>query len=253
MSTLHKSKILRVIALLAILNPGGCSIVQERSDTVIEIRKLKDGVWMHTSYGILSDGTRFPSNGLIVREDKGLVLVDTAWGEPQTVRLLQRIETEIGLPVVKAVVTHSHDDRASGVDVLESRGVKVFAHPLTRSLAIRNGKPIPDNSLHALGGIGQFTRLGSLEVIYPGPAHTVDNLMVWIPGKDVLFGGCAVRAAEFDTVGNIADSDIKSWRKALRYVQERYPNAKIVVPGHGEPGDAGLLQHTFRLVGELLE
>lgn len=251
---LHGSKVLRgTIAVLAILHAGGCAVVQDHSDSAIEIHKLDDGVWMHTSYHTFPDGTQYPSNGLIVKDNKKLILVDTAWGELQTLQLLRRIESEIGLPVAQAVVTHAHSDRTAGVDVLDSNGIEVFAHPMTQTLAIKQGLPVPDNALDAVTQAGQFTTLGSIEVVYPGPAHAPDNLMVWIPEEKILFGGCAVRAGDAESAGNTADADIKRWLQALRFVQERYLTAKVVVPGHGKPGGPELLQHTSRLIGELNE
>ena len=57
------------------------------TETPIQIIKLDEGVWMHTSYYTYPNHVKFPSNGLIVKEGHQLTLIDTAWGELQTVQL----------------------------------------------------------------------------------------------------------------------------------------------------------------------
>lgn len=219
----------------------------------IELHEVRPGVWVHTSYFTYPDGTRFPANGLIVREGDALLLVDTAWGELRTLALLKRIEAEIGLPIHRAVVTHSHYDRVAGVDVLEARGVEVYAHPLTQERTIGQGMPVPDETLAGLDTPGASVRLGPVEIFYPGPGHSPDNLMVWVPSEHVLFGGCAVRAAASNSLGGIAAADMAAWPKAIQRAQARYTEAEVVVPGHGKVGGPKLLDHTLRLFEEASE
>jgi metallo-beta-lactamase class B VIM len=216
----------------------------------LEIREVRPGVWVHTSYYTYPDGTRFPANGLIVREGDGLLLIDTAWGELLTVALLDRIKGEIGLPVRRAVVTHSHYDRVAGTDVLEAHGITVYAHPLTQRRTQGQGMPVAADTLAGLSRPGLSVRLGAVEVFYPGPGHAPDNLMVWVPNQRVLFGGCAVREAASASLGGVADADFAAWPDAIRRARARYAEAEVVVPGHGDVGGAGLLDHTLELFEE---
>lgn len=218
------------------------------SEPTIQLRKLATGVWLHTSGYVYPSGTEFPSNGLIVQEGEELTLVDTAWGELATLELLEAIRAVLHLPVRRAVVTHFHGDRAAGVDVLESRGIEVLAHPLTQRFAIEYGMPVPDKTLEALTERGGAVTVGRLQAFFPGPAHTLDNLMVWLPREKILFGGCAVRARQANSAGNTAHGDLKSWLRVLDEVRENYGEAVMVIPGHGEPGGLELLSHTSRLV-----
>lgn len=214
----------------------------------IEIQPVTDGVWVHTSHYTYPNGTRFPSNGLIVQSGDGLLLVDTAWGELQTAMLLDQIETSIHLPVRWAVITHAHHDRSAGTDLLEARGVEVVAHPRTQAATIAQGTAVPDTVLEALETVGSHVSWQGVEIVYPGPAHAPDNLMVWIPEAKVVFGGCAVRAAATSTLGSTADADIAAWPDAIRRARDRYPDAAIVVPGHGAVGDATLFDHTLEIL-----
>lgn len=214
----------------------------------VRLRQIRPGVWVHVSTWRFDDGTVFPMNGLVVRDGDGLLLVDTAWGEEATAALLDAIDVEIGLPVRKAIVTHFHDDRLSGTDVLEAHGVTVYATPLTRRLATAEGNVVPRDSLTDLDAPGDAVAVGPVEVFYPGAGHASDNLIVYVPQAHVLFGGCAVHEASRETNGNVADADLGSWPMAIRRVQSRYPDVEVVVPGHGVPGGPALLDHTIALV-----
>ncbi|HMB91491.1 MAG TPA: subclass B1 metallo-beta-lactamase [Rhodothermales bacterium] len=213
----------------------------------IELQEIRPGVWVHTSSYTYPGGTRFSANGLLVQDGDSLLLVDTAWGELQTLALLDRVASEIGLSVRRAVVTHFHYDRLAGVDVLETQGVDVLAHPLTQRLAISLGTPVPDSTMHTLREPGSARRVGPVEVFYPGPGHAEDNLMVWVPNQRVLFGGCAIRAAEASALGNTMSANVAAWPEAIRRAQARYREVEVVVPGHGSIGGADLLTHTLNL------
>lgn len=215
----------------------------------LELRLLRPGVWIHTSYYTFPDGSIVPANGMVVRDGGGLLLVDTAWGEQLTVDLLDRIQREIKLPVRRAIVTHAHGDRLAGADVLRRRGVPVYALPQTISRAMAVGLAIPSDSLSGLRKAGDAEWLGAVEVLFPGPGHAPDNLMVWVPSARVLFGGCAVKSAASTSLGNLADADTKAWPEAIRRAMERYPTAEFIIPGHGAEGGKSLLTHTLELLG----
>lgn len=219
-----------------------------KTESNIQLRKLAEGVWMQTSAYTYPNGVEFPSNGLVVKQGDELILIDTAWGELKTVELLHVIKQEINLPISKAIVTHAHSDRAAGVDVLEAQGIEVYSLPLTQRLTIEHGLPVPNKTLKFLDEPGSTTQFGKLEVLFPGPAHAMDNLMVWLPAHKILFGGCALRSTAATGAGNTSHGDVESWIKVMALISERYRNATIVVPGHGEPGGVELIKHTLELV-----
>lgn len=213
----------------------------------VRLTAIADGVWIHTTWGDYQ-GTAVPSNGLIVRDGSELVLVDTAWGaELETEALLAAIEKEIGLPVREAIITHWHDDRLGGGNALARRGIPFRAHRLTRRIAIEKGLPVPE-ALEEVAEPGSAATAGGVEIFYPGPGHALDNLVVWVPARKVLFGGCAVRAAATSSKGNLSDANVEEWPRSIRRVIDRYPEAEIVVPGHGAHGPNTLLQHTLKVV-----
>ena len=215
----------------------------------VQLTRLSDDVWLHTSEYAYPGGASYGSNGLVVREGDALTLIDTAWGELKTDQLLAAIKEQIALPVTRALVTHYHGDRAGGIDLLEARGVQVYAHPLTQRLTQEHGLPVPDRVFEGINEIGSVVSFGRLQVVYPGPAHAMDNLLVWLPAEKILFGGCAVRALSATSAGNTRHGDIEAWLLVLEMVAKTYGNASVVVPGHGDTGGIELIRHTVQLVG----
>jgi len=214
----------------------------------VHLRQIHPDVWIHVSTKRFSNNSVFPMNGMIVRDGKGLLLVDTAWGEAATEALLAAVEREIGLPVRRAVVTHFHDDRLSGTRILEDRGVEVFCTELTRELATAEENATPSSTLADLNAPGSAVAIGPIEAFYPGPGHARDNIVVYVPGARILFGGCAVHEMARRGPGNIADADLDAWPTSLRMVKGRYPDAKVVIPGHGIPGGIELLDHSIAVL-----
>ncbi|MDP9141089.1 MAG: subclass B1 metallo-beta-lactamase [Pseudomonadota bacterium] len=214
----------------------------------LQIRQIDPDVWVHTSWHVLSDGRRLSSNGLIVRDGKQLLLIDTAWGVAPTQELTDWIARDLRLPIARLIPTHHHDDRIGGWPVLAALGVPLLATPQTLSLsASADITQTLDPALTTLSE-NQTVVIGAVEVFAPGPAHSPDNLMVWLPRQAILFGGCAVKAVDATQLGNIDEADFRGWPLAIQRAQQRYAQARVVVPGHGEPGDRALLGHTLDLL-----
>lgn len=169
--------------------------------------------------------------------------MDTAWDEPQTEKLLAWAEKTLGRPLAVAVVTHSHADRMGGIGALARRGLKAEAVDLTVA-------KVPGDSLRTLFNASEALHKDprGFEAFYPGPGHTVDNIVVWLPKQRLLFGGCLVKAEGAADLGYVGEADLASWPRSIVAVRERYPDARIVVPGHGAPGGPAALARTLELL-----
>lgn len=216
----------------------------------LQVQALEPGIWIHVSWQTLSSGVRFPSNGLIVQEDDSVLLVDTAWGEESTEALLGWIDRELGLPVSAVIATHAHADRMGGGPVLKQHGIPMYAHPLGFAMAAEQGwEPLSIGALKP----GEALPFQSVEIFYPGPAHTVDNIMVWLPRARLLVGGCAVKSISSRGMGNVADADVPIWPSSIELAGQQYPEAEWVLPGHGDIGGQELLLHTNMLLEQANE
>jgi metallo-beta-lactamase class B len=206
-------------------------------------RELGDGVWLHTSWGKFPQGW-VAANGLVVVGPDDVLLVDTAWTPGQTVALLEQVTKVAPNRPVNLLVTHAHDDRLAGLAVVHARGGWSLARDETVKEAEADGAGTIQRSW-----TGESTTITAggrpVELFYPGPAHTKDNTVAFLPDVALLFGGCMIRAADDGNLGNAADADICRWPQSVEAVIVRYGKmAKSVVPGHGEVGDASLLAHT---------
>lgn len=217
----------------------------------LEVLQLTEDVWLHITWKEMPEWGRVRSNGLIVVSEGRALLVDTAWGTDETESLLSWIMDALGVPVVRAVVTHAHDDRMGGMEALRRAGVVTYANTRTAELAARQSWPEPDSLFTDV----LVLRIGKLplEVFFPGAGHTPDNVVVWLPAKKLLFGGCLIKEAGSLSLGNLADADVDAWPVTIKRVINRYQSAEVVVPSHGPVGDKSLLQHTLKLCNEYVE
>jgi metallo-beta-lactamase class B len=226
--------------------PFACSAAAEPETPPLGFHKVADNVWIHTSWFKYPEGY-YPSNGLVIAGRDAVLLVDTAWTEPQTEALLGSIAQVSGGAPVNLVVTHAHDDRLGGMPCIHRRGFSSLAHIETANIAREKGLGIVQQTwsgqTHVMSVGGR-----KVELFYPGAAHTRDNIVAFVEDSGVLFGGCMVRPLAGTNLGNVKDADVCHWPGAIRTVSERFgAKTKIAIPGHGEAGGPELLTHTITL------
>jgi beta-lactamase class D len=234
----------RTTALLAVLLPALAGAEDVAPD--IAVNRIADGVWVHTT--TRADG--IPSNGLLVTTRDGLLLVDTPWTPDQTKRLVEWARTSLKQEVTRVVVTHSHEDRMGGLAAIPT--VPSGALDLTVEKAKAAGGPVPQVLMRSEAKKLEDAYRGFV-AFYPGPGHTVDNIVVYLPASRVLFGGCLVKAENAKDMGYTGEADLESWPRAIASVEERFSQATIVVPGHGPVGTRQALAHTRELLSRYAE
>ena len=225
-------------------------LTKVQTDYPVTLSKIAEGVWVHTTNYSLPGQSPIPVNGLVVADGEEVILIDGAWGELATLSLLEKVKKETGKSVTKMIVTHHHMDRTAGVDVAEWQGIQIFTHPDTPSLAAESGFPVPNTSVAALKNPGARTKVGNIELAFPGHGYTSDNLIAYIPSAGVLYGGSAVRGAGSKTLGNQKSADLEKWQVSLNWMKTTYPKTKVVVPGHGKGANLSLIDATLALINE---
>ena len=210
----------------------------ERIAKTVWVARIAPGVWLHSTTGIIAGTTYYPANGLILERSEGSLLVDTGWDSEQALVLLEWSKQHLGAPITQALATHFHYDRTGGIPGLQARGIVTYAHPLTCELArARNTvagahkTPVPEPI--AEFGAAPYSLNADCELYFPGAGHTRDNIVVWLPRAGTLFGGCFLKSVTSPSLGNLEDAVIADWPASVRNVSARYPNPRIVVPGHG--------------------
>jgi metallo-beta-lactamase class B len=214
------------------------------SDDIL-LQPIAAGVWIHTTYFNLPTYGRYPANGLLVIDGKEALLIDLPWTDEQTAALLDWV-TQSGGAVVKTVIpTHFHKDCMGGLAEAHRRGAVSYGLDKTIALARQKGLPVPQNPYSA----ATLLRCGGTTVcvMYPGPGHTTDNVVAWLPKQKILFAGCLVKSLDARSLGNTQDGDLAAYPTTVQKVRTAYPQARIVVPGHGDWGGPELIEHTARL------
>src|SRR5262245_55198828 len=171
---------------------------------------------------------------MLVLGDKESLLIDTGWKQAQTARILEFAAKELERPVRNIVVTHAHSDRIGGLMAVTSPNVVVHAQELTAPMIERLGGAFKVErwvETHKIR-VGEL----ELELFYPGPGHSRDNVVVWFKDAKILFAGCIVKSGKSADLGNREAAVISAWPLSLLKLLERYSSAELVIPGHGPPG-----------------
>jgi len=221
------------------------SAYSQKTDPGLSISKLQDDFYIYTTYQPI-DGSPFPSNSMYIVTTAGVVLIDTPWDESQTAPLLDSIWKRHALKVILCVVTHSHDDRTAGLDILNQKGIPTYSSLQSKMLAIQKsekkaGHCFTKDTTFKAGNI-------SFETFYPGEGHTKDNLVVWFPAQKILYGGCLVKSMEAKGLGNIKDANLDAWPGSIQMVQQKFKHPNYIIPGHMGWRSKKALKHTLKLL-----
>lgn len=227
------------------------------------LRELGPGVHL------ITHAHPWAANALLVEMANGdLVLCDPTYTVDAMRRVLAWIDGHHGKRRIVAISTHFHIDRVGGNGALVERGIPVYGADLTLKMLAERGDAgrrwlreslddkaliaefeaqptvAPDHPFPAAEGL--TLRFGEEQVVvhYPGPGHAPDNVVVVFPERGILFGGCLVAAGE--RIGNKSDADMARWGDSVRSLHRFKP--RMVIPGHGERLDPGLLDHTLKLL-----
>ncbi len=202
--------------------------------------EVSDGVFAY----VQPDGSWCINNtGFLVGASQ-VVSVDASSTERRTRAYLEAIRSVTAAPVATLVNTHSHLDHTNGNCFFGP--VTVVAHERCRAemleapLMERGRGPFPDVDWGAVVKTPPtLTFEDSLtiwvddlrcELRYVGtPAHTTNDVVVWIPERSVLYAGDLVfnGGTPFNLAGSIPGA-----RRVLEDLKALGP--EVIVPGHGE-------------------
>ena len=194
-----------------------------------------------------SANRNFISNAAFVVTGAGVVVIDALGSPPLAAEMLAEIRRITPQPVKTVIVTHYHADHVYGLQTLKAAGAEIIAHARadeylqsdTARLRMQASRedlfPWVDENTHLvppdrrLSGPTTLT-LGGLhfEISHGGPAHTPEDLVVWLPEHRVLFVGDLVFRGRIPFVGQ---ADSGAWIKALDRLLAY--DATLLVPGHG--------------------
>ena len=246
-TTIRRWTGLRQLALLAIL--GWAATGQAQPAQTLTPIQLSPAVWYVQGMSALgsSANQNFISNAAFIVTTQGVVVVD-ALGSPALARqLVAAIRQVTPQPISHVIVTHYHADHIYGLQVFKALGARILAHGAARSylnsdtarLRLQASRqelaPWIDASTELVDAdqwmdADHELLLGGLrlQLRHVGPAHTPEDLVVYLPQERVLLAGDLVFRARIPFVGQ---ADSRRWIQALDNLLAL--DARLIVPGHG--------------------
>lgn len=215
----------------------------------VQPEQVAPGVWMVQGVSALgsSANRNFISNAAFVVTPGGVVVVDALGSPVLAQELVEAIRRITPAPISHVVVTHYHADHVYGLQVFKDQGAQIIAHrdgraylqSETAALRLQASReemaPWIDEKTRLVPAdrwIAEPTRLalGGVEfVLQPaGPAHTAEDLVVFLPRQRVLIAGDLVFRGRIPFVGQ---ADSGRWIEALDRLIGF--DATLIVPGHG--------------------
>lgn len=215
-------------------------------NTKLKFGKINDHIFTYTTYQLFS-GTQFPSNSTYLVTDEGVVMFDTPWDETQFQPVLDSIEKKHNKKVVLCIATHFHDDSSAGLEYYAGKGIATYTSKFTKELSVKNKARQAQYTFEkdTVFTVGRHR----IETFYPGPGHSPDNIVIWLPKDKFLFGGCFIKSVENDNLGNLSDAKVAVWDESLLKLMKKFPKPAYVETGHFK-GSKGwkAIKHTLKLV-----
>lgn len=213
---------------------------------------------------VIPDGrVEFVPNVGIVVGDRTALVIDTAMGRANGERILEAARELAGDRRLLLTTTHFHPEHAFGAQPLAAEATYVANAAQAAELADKGteyvemfsgfgaalAELLADVELVApdVTYAGRSARLDlggvAVELLYEGPAHTRGDQLVLLPEERILFTGDLVEE-RFLPIFPDADADGELWLAMLDRLDALEP--AVVVPGHGAPGDLGLVEELRR-------
>lgn len=214
-----------------------------KTNTLI-ITQLTASTFQHTSFKQTNDFGNVPCNGLVVRSGNETIVFDTPTNDSCAAELIHWIQQTLQCKINAIIPTHFHDDCLGGLQAFHDKSIPSYAYSKTVELAKANNYAVPRNSFPD----SLILQVGdeNVKLRFFGEGHTKDNVVGYYPAEQVLFGGCLIKELEASK-GYLGDANEKEWAGTVEKIKMRLPDVKVVVPGHGEPGDRQLLDYTIQL------
>lgn len=220
-------------------------IVLYQSPNLI-LKKISPHVYRHISYLNTNDFGKVECNGMVVVNEGKAVIFDTPANDSSSEELINYVNKNLNSIITAIIPTHFHNDCVGGIKTFGEHHIPGYAFSKTIDILKKEGnenasllKPFADSIAFDIGDKKVYAE-------YIGEGHTKDNIVGYFPDDSVLFGGCLIKELN-GPKGFLGDANVKAWPATVLKVKQKYPQAKVVIPGHGKPGGTNLLDYTMAL------
>ena len=222
----------------------------DAANPAVHAAQVAPDVWFvegETAMGSAAN-RNFISNAAFVVTDAGVVVIDSLGSPALAEEMIAEIRRVTTQPIRYVIVTHYHADHIYGLQALKAAGATILAHPSGREylnsetarLRLEASRqdlfPWIDETTRVLPADRWLEqedttlRVGSFDfrISHVGPAHTPEDLVVYLPKREVLFSGDVVLRGRIPFVGQ---ADSRQWIASLTQLIDFKP--RLLVPGHG--------------------
>lgn len=229
------------------------SLAQAASYEPIKHKPVPVKVSEHVYYvqglpGIASEQNEgYNSNaGFVVTKD-GVVVIDALGTAPLGYEFIKAIRSVTDKPIKRVIITHYHADHVYGLQAFKEIGAEVWAHRAglqyvegeaqarleqrrrdlfpwvnEQTRVVKADRWIDSDEKFELGGL-------HFELIYMGPAHAPDDMVIVVREDQVFFSGDIIFTGRIPFVG---EADSKRWLQTMDKLLGLKP--KLMVTGHGK-------------------
>ena len=220
-----------------------------------ELRELAPGVFAYLQREPLGQSNVFISNCGVVGGNDSLLIVDTTAAPIHAKNFISAIRQRTQKRFGHVVITHPHLDHYAGVQFFERAevlGQDRCREMMAREIAQLTPPTWAQRENWSDGTIPYRPRLPSatyadrftfydygdreIRLIYVGPAHTVGDTIVLLPGQKILFAG---DIAFFGVTPANGSGYVAGWIKACDAILAM--DVDTIVPGHGPVGSKAQL------------
>ena len=245
----HRQVCLRWRNLMALCLAGWVAMAEATEVPPMVATQVSASSWYVEGVPALGSpaNQNFISNAAFVVTPAGVVVIDALGSPARATRLTAEIRKVTPLPVTHVIVTHYHADHVYGLQTFKDQGARIVAHRAALSylnsetarlrLEVSRQELAPwvndqtrrvqadewidaDKTL-VVGGV-------TFQLKTVGPAHTPEDLVVYLPSERILFAGDLVFRSRIPYVGQ---ADSRHWIIALDNLLAF--DTRVIVPGHG--------------------
>ena len=233
-------------------------------DLAPQFKKVKDGIFVYAA--VLNE-----ANSTIILTQEGVVLIDTGQSPKDSHIVMAAVKKLTSQPVRYIIHTEPHPDHAMGDFVFSPPAIVIGHAGSTASMKasesfgparIEKQMSTSPEMREAFKGFRLITphieyhekmslSVGerSFELYYLKNVHSEADTAIWLPKERILFTAASVGVKRF---GNhrplVSIPDTLSGIKMMKAL-----NPEVVIPGHGNPGTAKILDDMENYYAKLMD
>jgi metallo-beta-lactamase class B len=221
------------------------SAIVYKSDNLI-IQQLSNHVYQHISFLNTNDFGKVACNGMIVINENEAIVFDTPAGDTSSGELINYLTSGRNYKINAIIPTHFHEDCVGGLEKFNENNIPSYASGKTTELLKNKGRKFSRPIKIFADSLTLNVGNKKVYVEYFGEGHTKDNVIGYFPEDNAVFGGCLIKEVDA-TKGFLEDANVTAWPETVRRLKQKYPQIKIVIPGHGKSGGTELFDYTIKL------